>query len=269
MNKYEKLIEKFEREKTPDAFVIDVSKMKITPMDENFEYQSKNIFSKIFKGFMRAVIWLFGPITTFFAFKLKVVGRKNLKAIKNTGFLSICNHISNIDCLCVIQALRGKKLYLTQANYHYKKNLGSWILRTAYTMPFPNTLSSSKKFNEELKLMFKKKKGLQIYAEQGMWPYYKKTRPLKRGAFYYAQKFDVPVVPLFIYFRELNWWDRFLHRKAKFTIKIFEPQFINKELPKNEQIDELKTRVENMLNSSYIEFYGKNDLIDWEKVEQK
>ena len=34
MNKYEKLIEKFEREKTPDAFVIDVSKMKITAMDE-------------------------------------------------------------------------------------------------------------------------------------------------------------------------------------------------------------------------------------------
>ncbi|QOV18896.1 1-acyl-sn-glycerol-3-phosphate acyltransferase [Blautia liquoris] len=56
-------------------------------------------------------------------------------------------------------------------------------------------------FEPLLKKELDEKNYVLIYPEQEMWFNYQKPRPLKRGAYYYAAKFQVPVISCFVEMR--------------------------------------------------------------------
>jgi 1-acyl-sn-glycerol-3-phosphate acyltransferase len=95
-----------------------------------------------------------------------------------------------------------------------------------------------------------------VYPEQSLWWNYKKPKPLKTGAFKFAVKKNVPVVPCFITMQDSEFLDKDGFPIQEYTIHIEKPLYQNKELPKAEQIQDLLSQNYNLWKNCYEKTYG-------------
>lgn len=134
----------------------------------------------------------------FFGFGLRVRGRDNLKGIN--GAICVCNHVAVLDTLFVKQAVGHYRSYHTGAPHNNKKGFLGYVLRRAGFLSLGGGFGAKKQFALTLKQLLDRGAMVNFYPEEALWQRYEKPRPLKLGAFKYAQKFSVPIVPLFITF---------------------------------------------------------------------
>lgn len=134
----------------------------------------------------------------------EIRGCENLEAIKDRGALVTCNHFSVFDNYAVYKALApilGKRdLYkvIREGNYTSFPGLYGYLFRHCNTLPLSSSLACMKELMTAMHTLFESGEKILIYPEQGMWHNYKKPRPLKVGAFRFAAKESVPVLPIFI-----------------------------------------------------------------------
>ena len=134
----------------------------------------------------------------------EICGQENLQAIANTGALITCNHFSVFDNYAVykavLPALGKRDLYkiIREGNYTSFPRLYGYLFRHCNTLPLSSSLSCMKELLSALHVLFARGEKVLIYPEQGMWHDYRKPRPLKVGAFRFAAKEGVPVLPIFI-----------------------------------------------------------------------
>ncbi|MCL2370049.1 MAG: 1-acyl-sn-glycerol-3-phosphate acyltransferase [Firmicutes bacterium] len=134
-----------------------------------------------------------------------VTGLENLDGFKG-GAIITCNHINQFDSYPVqlgFEKKYGKKFrmfkIIREGNYSYPGKIG-FFLRSCNTLPI-NEGENFKLTTECMKGVrhhLSKGRKILIYPEQGMWWNYKKPRPLKKGAFMFASKFNAPVIPCFL-----------------------------------------------------------------------
>ena len=114
-----------------------------------------------------------------------------------------------------------------------------------------------RKFDEAVGYYLNKGQFVAISPEQAMWEMYDKPRPFKIGAFHYAVKYDVPVLPIFITFRPSGTYDAEGNEIKYFTVNIMPPLYANKELNPKEQAKDLMNRNYQACVDKYEEVYGK------------
>lgn len=155
--------------------------------------------------------------------KTKVVGRKNLKGIK--GAVVTCNHVNKLDAVALGKALKGHKKHYTVAEFNNMKcRLGTYM-RVFGTMPFAENHEGMKNFNAHVEKYLKAGHFVTFFPERSEWWCYEKPRPLQPGAFHYAVKNNVPVIPTFITFEKLGKLDEQGIEKRKFIVHILPPIF--------------------------------------------
>lgn len=207
-----------------------------------------NFFEKIYKGFLKCILWLFRPLINFFGFWLKVKGRKNLKHIKNA--ITFSNHTHYLDCLWCMAAIRGHKLMLTGAAHNNKLGaFGKFIRIGGNFIPLPETITQTREFEKTAGKLLKQKSFIHFYSEQAMWLYYTQSRPLKRGAFYYASKFNVPVIPMIALFKKTKF-------RKKVILQICEPIYPQPNLSQKENSEYMQSKAQEIYNKTIIDFYG-------------
>jgi 1-acyl-sn-glycerol-3-phosphate acyltransferase len=84
-----------------------------------------------------------------------------------------------------------------------------------------------------------------------MWINYQKPRPMKEGAFSFATKYSVPVVPIFCTFQK----DRHGHMK-KLRINILPPIYPDETLKKNERTAAMLEAAQAEWQACYEKAYG-------------
>ena len=98
------------------------------------------------------------------------------------------------------------------------------------------------------KILKDEKKFVGIYPEAALWPYYTKIRKFKPGAFHFAVKDDVPIIPVVINFRAPRGIQKWFNMKVRYvTVHIGKPIYANKDLPFNESVAELMERSHNIM----------------------
>lgn len=133
-----------------------------------------------------------------------VVNMEVLNQIEG-GFVLTCNHFNPFDNFALHEILgpylkKNKKRFfkvIREGNFSFP-GLYGYFFRNCDTLPLSSNFHTMKKFTESIDIILKRGDIVLIYPEQGMWWNYKKPRPLKPGAFHYAVKANVPVVPCFI-----------------------------------------------------------------------
>ena len=90
-----------------------------------------------------------------------------------------------------------------------------------------------------------------------MWWMYEKPRPLKNGAFHYAVKENVPVVPMFITFEGNGTFDEEGIENKNFIIHIGKPIYKKQNLSDKENIEYMKDQNYKSWVNTYEGFYGK------------
>ena len=114
-----------------------------------------------------------------------------------------------------------------------------------------------RKFDEAIGYYLQHGQFVAMCPEQCMWEMYPKPRPYKIGAFHYAVKYDVPIVPMFITFRPSGQFDEDGFEKQYFTVNIMPPLYADKSLPIKQRELDLKERNERACKEKYEQVYCK------------
>ncbi|MBR5028342.1 MAG: 1-acyl-sn-glycerol-3-phosphate acyltransferase [Bacteroidales bacterium] len=212
--------------------------------DENYTYLDKSFSFKFQRwiGYTFLVDFMI-PLVNHTKFGLRVRGRKNLKKYRKelaNGAITICNHCYRWDAPCVINALHFKKIWIPV----YGDNLNGkdyWHIKHVGGIPVPDNMGGLKKFNQAFDELHEKKQWFHVFPEESRWNFYKPLRPFRKGAFTMAYKYNMPIVPMCITFRERKGIYKLLGKASEplLTITIGEPIFPNTQNHRKDEVDRL------------------------------
>ncbi|MFC6170565.1 1-acyl-sn-glycerol-3-phosphate acyltransferase [Loigolactobacillus jiayinensis] len=137
----------------------------------------------------------------------EIIGLENLLGLEN-GAIVTSNHFSPLENTIVRQTLRQigtKRLFVvSQATNLLAQGVVGYLLKYADTLPIGGDKEyMGREFPKQLQQLLNQQQFILIYPEQEMWFNYRKPRPPKRGAYYYAARFQVPIVSCFVEIIEL------------------------------------------------------------------
>jgi 1-acyl-sn-glycerol-3-phosphate acyltransferase len=127
------------------------------------------------------------------------MGTENLRGITG-GAIVTSNHFSPIENLFVRHASWQHRLHIVSqlTNLAMPGVLG-YLMNYGDTIPISgNREWIGRQFPALIEASLQHKDWVLIYPEQEMWFNYRKPRPEQRGAYYYAARFNVPVVSMFV-----------------------------------------------------------------------
>lgn len=138
-------------------------------------------------------------------------------------------------------------------------------------IPIPRNKSGKEKMINTIDDLLQKGEVVGIYPEGELIPYYEGIREFKNGAFNFAVKNQVPILPIVFTYREPEGIIKLIKKKPFITLTILEPEF-----PKPERtmanVVELKNRVqrkmrlEGRMKKLYNERTEKNGEMQEENV---
>jgi 1-acyl-sn-glycerol-3-phosphate acyltransferase len=187
----------------------------------------------------------------------EVTGQENLKGLKSAVVTS--NHVQMFDCVALKKAMGRHYLNIVAASFNnFKGPLGDGM-RASGMLPLPETYEGMAHFEEAVEKCLRGKHYVLFFPEQAEWWYYPKVRPFKDGAFHYAVKFNVPVVPCFISFapRKKEIKDPEGMYPQRMIVHILKPVYPLLEGTFQERRDWMKNQAFAETKACYEKTYGK------------
>lgn len=218
--------------------------------DGNYPYR-QNAINSMFTAVNRTLLQVLGPILLRLLYRARVKGRENLKELDGKGAICLCNHVSYLDTLFVREAVGHYRSYHTMAPFNNKKGIGGWFIRHGGLIPLGGNLAAVKNMEAELERLLQGGNIVNFYAEKAMWINYQKPRPLQNGAFHYAVKFGVPVLPIFCTFDKSK-----RGRMKNLVIHIMPPVYADDSLPRKERMVKLRADSEKAWRDCYESAYN-------------
>ena len=121
------------------------------------------------------------------------------------GAITIANHCYRHDCASVLTAINGThhmRIPMFAPNFRTKDQ---FFLRIVGGIPIPAPeagLSAMKAFNAAFDEFDRRGYWIHIFPEAKRWDWYKPLRPFQKGAFTMAYKYNKPIIPFAITYRE-------------------------------------------------------------------
>lgn len=223
-------------------------------IDETFSYTYR-LNKKIAYFFLKnMIVKPYEFIANHFWLKTKIIGKSNLDGI-STGAIITCNHINKLDSLVIGYALRKRKIHFTTLESNNMKcRLGSYM-RAYGIFPIPEKKSMLKKFQDQLEIYLRQGDWVNFFPEAAEWWCYEKPRPYEIGAFHFAAKFMVPIVPLFITFKKTGKMTKEGIENREFFLHILRPIYPKHSLSLKENKEYLKKQNEEAVWNCYQAFY--------------
>lgn len=187
---------------TFDVHVDPIPRELTLPVDESYRYVGHRTFFEGVKYRLEKLfcVWPFTWYENTFVLKTRYVGRENLRGLR--AAVLTCNHVDKFDCLAVKYGARPHRTYVMAADFNNMRGFLGEMMRAGDMVPLNTTMHGRMQFARVVEeILTRRKKFLLVYPEASMWWHYEKPRPYKDGAFSFAAKYGVPVVPQFITFR--------------------------------------------------------------------
>ncbi len=198
------------------------------------------------------VALLLFPFNTLW-YGLKIRGRKNLKTLGGTGYISVSNHVHPMDCTFVNLALFPKRLYYMTLPSNFKIPLIRRIIKVLGAVPIPTKLSSKKEMLAAMEKALNAGCAVHIYPEGILRPYYQSLRKCQSGAFNLAYNTGKPILPMVMTYRKPR-GIYILKRKPCISLTVLEPIMPNKTAPKSEEVSRLQNLFEERIQD-FIDAY--------------
>lgn len=206
---------------------LKVKKDRKIIFDEKYPYIDKSKGFLFKQKLIRILLCLIVFPITRIRLGLKIKGESILKENKELlkgGVVSCSNHVHMWDYLAIMLTLRSRHTNVLSWDKNINGENGT-LIRLVGGIPIPsNSISGSKKYVSEVGKLLDDKGWLHIYPEGSMWEYYAPIRPFLKGTAYFACKFNKPILPIGISYREPNWIRKHIFGQiACFTINIGKP----------------------------------------------
>lgn len=225
-----KKIEEYEREGRFDEDVEADPEGKVL-MPEDIEYLKKSWDEKIKTklAYMIARRFVNNLIDEKKLIIKEIRGIENFKKL-DSGAVITCNHFNAFDSFAIQLAYEAaeqpdRKFYriIREGNYTSFPGFYGFLMRHCNTLPLSSNRETLKKFTAAVDTCLNDGHFVLIYPEQSMWWNYRKPKPLKSGAFMFAAKSGVPVLPCFITMKDTDIMGDDGYLVQEYTIHISPP----------------------------------------------
>ena len=192
----------------------------------------------------------------------EVNGIENLESVE-TGAMLTCNHFNPFDSFSIEEVFRNckqsktKKLYkvIREGNYTNFPGLYGFLFRNCDTLPLSSNKRTMIEFMKAVDIILNRGDFILIYPEQSLWWNYKKPKPLKNGAFKFAVRNNVPVIPIFITMEDSKIIGEDGFPVQQYIINIEKPIYPDEKLTDRENIEKMKDKNFEVWKKIYEDFY--------------
>lgn len=207
-------------------------------------------------------VWLAKAATSLINKDTDIIG---LDKIPNDlgGVLITSNHFSPLENTVIrhlTNKLGRKDLgIISQTSNFAMKGLVGYLMNYADTIPIstePRYLARD--FLSILKeRLVDKKHAILLYPEQEMWFNYRKPRPPKDGAYFFASKLNVPIVSCFVEMVDLTKDDTPEFKKVKYILHVLDVLYPDPQKSVRENTEFLSHTDYTLKKNCYESVYGK------------
>jgi len=199
--------------------------------------------------------------TEYFNKDTEIVGAELAEEISG-GAIITSNHFSPLENTVIRKYVfsKGKKTLgiVSNVNNFAMKGVIGFLMNYADTIPVPGGVKyMCKELPKLLSEVLSRGDYVLIYPEQEMWFNYRKIRPLKRGAYFYAAKLNVPVISCFVEIRDTDEPDTEEFRKVKYILHILGVIYPDKSKTARENSFIMRDRDFELKRAAYEQAYGK------------
>ena len=228
-------------------------------LPDEVDYLRKKLSSKI-KTFFASIIEWIGKKILGKKFDITVEGEENIRDIEG-GAIITSNHFGFFESLNVKiaseKARKKRKLFkvVREGNF-FMTGLFGFLLRNCRTLPLSSNLHTMKKLDGAITEILKKKNFILIYPEQALWWNYPKPRPYRIGAYHYAAKNGVPIIPCFVTLSKKGTTGKDGFPDLKYTIHVMKPIYPDPEKTVRENAKTMQSENARLTFAKYEEVYG-------------
>ena len=220
----------------------EFSSAQITPkrIDANYKYEHTSLWKRFTHFFWYRIVAT--PIAFVFMklrFGHKIVGKKALKAAKDTGFFIYGNHTQPIaDALIPSFVCMPREVYVIVHPNNVSMPFLGRVTPSMGALPLPDDFEAKKNFIKIVEKRILQKKAVTIYPEAHIWPYYTGIRPFTEASFHYPAKHGVPAFCFTNTYQK-----RRFSSHPKMVTYVDGPFYPDKSLPQREQKTALRNEV--------------------------
>lgn len=194
-------------------------------------------------------------------FGIEISGEENLRGISGGAVLT-SNHFSHFENLAIktVADRAGKKHHfykvIREGNFTIPGLLG-FLLRHCNTLPLSGNVNTMVKLDRAIARLLSDGNFILIYPEQSMWWNYRKPRPFRIGAFRYAAKNGVPVIPCFVTMRDQPVQDENGFPQQRYTVHVMPPIYPDHAKNFHDAAQEMLVQNRALCRSKYEQVYGE------------
>ena len=231
-----------------------------TLMPEDVDYLKKKLSSKIKNIICRRTV---SKMLKKYAIQhqIEIVGLENLAGLQGGAVLTT-NHFHYFDASPAVYAMNKLKtkrkmhIVIREGNYQIPGLFG-FILKNYYTFPLSSNMRTMVNLNKAIETVLNRGDFVLVYPEQAMWWKYKKPRFYRIGAFKWASKNNVPLVPCFTTMQDMDVLEEDGMPMQKLTWHIGEPIYPDPNLTVKENADMMLEKNKEFTVCVYEQTYGK------------
>lgn len=246
-----KKIEEYERSGRFDEDVEADPPSKVL-MPEDIDYIKKTMSQKLKTkfAFMMARKFVHNLIDEKKLIIKEIKGIENFKNL-NSGAVITCNHFNAFDSFAIQLAYEAaqqpnRTFYrvIREGNYTSFPGFYGFLMRHCNTLPLSSNRKTMEKFMLATNELLQNGNFVLVYPEQSMWWNYRKPKPLKKGAYMFAAKNNVPVLPCFVTMKDSDIMGDDGFYVQEYTIHISKPIYPDSSL-------HAVKNIENMMDKNY------------------
>ena len=240
----------------------DLPTLELLP--NQIDYKRKKLINKIKRYFTYKTAYkMLNKMKKAGLFKFeKIIGIENMQTVKSGAILT-CNHFGDLDSFITqltfkSAKIKHKRLYrvIREGNYTNPPKTFAPIMRNCDTLPLSQNKETMKKFLQATNELLQEGNFVLIYPEESMWWNYRKPKPLKTGAFKFATKNNVPVIPCFVTMQDSDQIGPDGFPIQIFTMHVEKAIYPDKKLNLKENIEQMKEKNYNIWKNIYEKTYG-------------
>lgn len=193
-----------------------------------------------------------------------IKGIENLQKL-DTGAVITCNHFNAFDSFAMQLAYEAagykdgkRKLFrvIREGNFTSFPGFYGFLMRHCNTLPLASSHAALREFNTAVEKLLKEGHFVLVYPEQSMWWNYRKPKPLKPGAYRFAARCSVPVLPCFITMRDSTRLGDDGFPIQEYTVHIAEPVYPDRAVTVREASEKMAEENSRIWQKIYEREYG-------------
>lgn len=200
----------------------------------------------------------------------EIKGIENMNALQS-GAVITCNHFNAFDSFAMQIAYESsnqekRRFYrvIREGNYTNFPGFYGMLMRNCYTFPLSSNRETMKKFMQSMDTVLQHGDFMLIYPEQSMWWNYRKPKPLKKGAYTFAAKNNVPVLPCFITMEDSDILGEDGFYVQEYTIHIAQAIYPDETLSRAGNVENMRRKNFEVWKEIYEKTYGEELVYDCE-----